>query len=77
VIDLPETLVWKHLRRLAELAGVEAIALRRSGGRGDAGAPQFADLTWKGGEIESVRLPASDDPDDLARALARELGVAL
>ena len=72
---VPETHVWEHVRQLAAIAGVEAIALRRSGSR--SAAPPYADLTWRGGEVESVRLPVSDDPDELARALASELGLAL
>ena len=77
MIDLPDTLLWGQLRRLAALAGVENIVLRHSGGRAAAAAGQYADVTWPGGEVESVRLPFIDDPDELARALARELRIAL
>jgi hypothetical protein len=76
--ELPDTPTWQQLRRLAALDGVEGIAMRRAGGASAAAtAPYLADLTWPGGEIESVRLPYDDDIDELARALARELGIAL
>jgi hypothetical protein len=39
------------------------------------GASRYADVTWPGGEVESVRLPPIDDPCELARA--RELRIAL
>jgi hypothetical protein len=78
VTGVPDTFMWQRLRRLAALDGVEAIAMRRPGGASAAAtAPYVADLTWPGGEIESVRLPYADDPDELARALARELGIPL
>jgi hypothetical protein len=78
VIGVPDTLVWQQLQRLAAVNGVEAIAMRRSGGAAaSATAPYVADLTWPGGEVESVRLPYCDDADELAHALARELGIAL
>jgi hypothetical protein len=78
VIELPDTLVWRQLQRLAALAGVESIALRQSGApAGPAGVSRYADVTWPGGEVESVRLPSIDDPDDLARALAHELRLSL
>ena len=75
---VPDTLTWRQLQRLAAVNGVEAIAMRRSRGTAAAAtAPYVADLTWPGGEVESVRLPYCDDPDELARALARELRIAL
>jgi hypothetical protein len=78
VIELPDTLVWRQLQRLAALAGVETIVLRHSGSStAPAGLSQYADVTWPGGEVESVRLPLIDDPDELARALANELRIAL
>jgi hypothetical protein len=77
-MELPDTLMWRQLRRLAALAGVENIVLRHSGGRAAAvGVTRYADVTWPGGEVESVRLPFIDDLDELARALARELRIAL
>jgi hypothetical protein len=78
VIAVPDTLAWRQLRQLAAVDGVEGIAIRRSGGAAAAAtAPYVADLTWPGGEVESVRLPYCDDPDELAHALARELGITL
>jgi hypothetical protein len=78
VTGVPDTPAWKQLQRLAAVNGVEWIAMRRSGGAAAAAtAPYVADLTWPGGEIESVRLPYCDDPDELAHALARELGITL
>ena len=35
------------------------------------------ELTWRGGEIETLRFPADGDLDALARALALELGIPL
>ena len=78
MIELPDTLVWRQLQRLAALAGVENIVLRQSGTpAAPAGVSQYADVTWPGGEVESVRLPLMDDPDELARALAHELRISL
>ena len=78
MIEAPDTPAWRHLLRLAALAGVVDIALRHPGAlAAPAGVPQYVDLTWAGGEVESVRLPASDDPDELAHVLARELRIAL
>lgn len=75
---VPDTPAWRELRRLAAIEGVEDMALRRprSNGRGPA-ASCFVDLSWRGGEVESVRLDDRGDPDDLARAVARELGLPL
>jgi hypothetical protein len=78
VSAVPDTPLWRELRRLAAVDGLEEIALRQA--RLDARAPGsscFADLTWRGGEQESVLLQHTGDPDELARALARELGVPL
>jgi hypothetical protein len=77
VSEPPDTLMWRQLRRLAALAGVESIALRHSGGLEPVGASRYADVTWPGGEVEGVRLPLIDDPGELARALAYELRIAL
>ena len=78
MIELPDTVVWRQLQRLAALAGVENIVLRQSGTPATpAGVSQYADVTWPGGEVESVRLPFMEDPDELARALAHELRISL
>jgi len=72
----PDTPAWRELLRLAAVDGLEEIALRpsRIDGRGRA-TTCFADLTWRGGERESVLLQDTGDPEELAHALARELGL--
>jgi hypothetical protein len=75
---VPDTPVWQELLRLAAGDGLEGIALRHP--RGEAHTPGsacFADLTWRGGEVETIRVQDSDGPDELALALAlaRELGL--
>lgn len=74
----PDTPVWRELLRLAAVDGLEEIALRpsRTDARGHA-TTWFADLTWRGGERESVLLQDSGEPEALAHALARELGLAV
>ena len=73
---MPDTPVWRELLRLAAGDGLEGIALRQPHGEASApGAACFADLTWRGGEVETIRVQGSPDADELALALARELGL--
>lgn len=74
----PDTPAWRELLRLAAVDGLEKIALRpvRADAQGRAGTC-FADLTWRGGERESVLLQDTGDLDEIAHALARELGLPL
>jgi len=76
VSALPDTPAWRELLRLAAVDGLEEIALRpaRTDARGRA-TTCFADLTWRGGERESAALQDTGDPEELAHALARELGL--
>jgi hypothetical protein len=78
VSSIPDTPAWRELQRLAAVDGLEGITLRHARrGAQASGRSCFADLTWRGGERESVLLQDTGDPDELALALARELGVPL
>jgi hypothetical protein len=71
VNDSPDTSIWRELRRRAADTGVLDIAVRT------AATPVVVDVTWPGGETESLRFHTGDDPDALAHALARELRLVL
>jgi hypothetical protein len=69
----PETPLWEELRRRAAQDGVLAIDVR-----GAAAQPaRVVEISWPGGEVETLRFGTGDDLDALARALAAELGIAL
>ena len=74
--DCPETPLWQELQRLAETSGVLAIALR-DGPAEHGRQARVVDVTWPGGEVETLRFGTGADLDALAHALAEELGLAL
>jgi hypothetical protein len=69
----PETPLWQELQRQAARGGVLGIALR------DAPSQplRVVEVTWPGGETETLRFRTGDDLDALAHALAEELGIQL
>jgi hypothetical protein len=69
----PETPLWQELQRQAAQSGVLGIALRSA----PAEAARVVEVTWPGGETETLRFDTGDDADALAHALAEELGIAL
>jgi hypothetical protein len=72
----PDTPLWRELRRRAARTGVLAITLRATAKRTGSHS-SVVDLTWPGGETESLRFQIRDDLDALARALAQELRIPL
>jgi hypothetical protein len=72
----PETPLWRELERQAAVSGVLAIAVRDAEVQP---APQrrVVELTWPGGEVETLRFATGADLDALAHALAAELGLVL
>jgi hypothetical protein len=75
-VNHPDTPIWCELRRQAACRGVLDITLRTTRAR-SANDPHIVDLTWPGGETESLRFQASGDLDALAHALAHELRITL
>ena len=74
--DHPDTPIWRELRLQATRSGVLDITLRNATTR-PANDPCIVDLTWPGGETESLRFQTDGDLDALAHALAHELRIPL
>jgi hypothetical protein len=69
----PETPLWLQLKQLATQRGVLGINLRET----PAHHPCIIELSWPGGEIETLRFSTGTDLNALAFALARELRLPL
>jgi hypothetical protein len=76
VNDSPDTPIWQELRRRAMRSGVLDITLRATAAT-TGSDPCVVDLTWPGGETESLRFHTNGDLDALAHALAQELRIPL
>jgi hypothetical protein len=72
----PDTPIWQELRRQAAQNGVLDITLRATAAS-TGSHPCVVDLTWPGGETESLRFDVNGDLDALAGALAQELRIRL
>jgi hypothetical protein len=76
VNDNPDTPIWRELRRRAARSGILDITLRASESS-TGNSRRVVDLTWPGGETESLRFHMDDNLDALAHALAHELRIPL